>query len=486
MSEIPAKRRIVFPPQAWALLAAGALLVMELTVLSLWYRVFFYTTRAETGQISLVLGGVLFGSYLLAQALNRWQRPLVEQQGALAAWLLLAAFGSLRLLLYAKLAVTLPELLSSPMRFITTAGSDGAGFFHVLAVALLIWHGVVLARGPLSLLSAQVSFQIGLIWMLLYGMAFAPSRPLEATLGLYAFLFFGLISMSAARVAGLTDLRGGRLPRFGPTWLGGIAAAAMAVVALSLALGWVAGTQLVALVVRAFVFLTGFIIGIVMTLFLPLLFALSRLLMRLVDMIREVLARLSFLQMPGFIQEIAEGLENILQSFIPAILAVRGITLAVILGVVLVAVLLALRFRPRREPVIMEEDTSASHAEPAAGLLRRWLARLAEQGPRLRLRTPGQMLAAARIRQIYRQLMALSQKLGTPRPASVTPLEFTPRLALLFPDHLDELEEITGAYVRVRYGEYPETMAEVESVQAAWERVRRQGRTVMAQQKTKK
>ena len=480
MNERSRKSRLFFPPEAWALLAAVALLAMEVTVLSLWYRVFFYTTRAEPGRIALVLAGLLAGSYLLAHVLNRSIRSGPVQKGSLALWLLLAAFGSLRLLLYAKIAVTLPELLGQPARFIVTAGADGAGFFHLLASAALIWYGVRLASGPLSLLSTQVTFQIGLVWMLLYGMAFAPSRPVEATAGLYGFLFFGLIAMSAARVTGLTELRGGRLPRFGPVWLGGIALAALIVVGLSVALGWVAGTQIVAVVVRGFLFLLTAITGLVLMIFTPLLYFLAGLLVRLIEVIREVLVRISTLQMPRFVQNIANEITEIIDAIIPVVLAARGLTLLVILLAVIVVVLLALRLRRHRDAMTLEEDTSPSQAEPSGSLLRRLLARLADSGRRMRLRTPGQIIAAARIRQIYRQLMTLSQKLGQPRPPSITPLEYVPRLAALFPENHAELDEITGAYVRVRYGEYPETMAEVDSVQSAWERVKKQGRRMMA------
>lgn len=481
MNERSQKPRLFFPPEAWALLTAAALLAMEVTVLTLWYRVFFYTSRAEPGRIALVLAGLLVGSYLLSHALNRWVRSGAMQKGALALWLLVAAFAALRLLLFARIAVTLPELLGQPTRFIVTAGSDGAGFFHLLVSAALIWHGVRLASSPLSLLSTQVTFQIGLIWMLLYGMAFAPSRPVEATAGLYGFLFFGLIAMSAARVTGLTELRGGRLPRFGPVWLGGIAAAALAVVGLSVALGWVAGTQVVAVVVRGFMYLLTAITGLVLMIFTPLLYFLADLLIRLIEIIREILARISALQMPRFVQNIANEIADLVDAIVPVVLAARGLTLLIILVVVVIGVLLALRFRRQRDTLSLEEDTSPSAAEPTGSMLRRLLARLADSSRRMRLRTPGQLIAAARIRQIYRQLMALSQKLGQPRPPSITPLEFTPRLLSLFPENRIELDEITGAYVRVRYGEYPETMAEVEAVQAAWERVKKQGRVLMAQ-----
>jgi hypothetical protein len=81
------------------------------------------------------------------------------------------------------------------------------------------------------------------------------------------------------------------------------------------------------------------------------------------------------------------------------------------------------------------------------------------------------LLAAARIRRIYARLLKLSARLGTLRPASRTPLEFLPNLQALFPSMTVELDTITQAYLRVRYGELPETVEEVQMVEHAWGRV---------------
>ena len=96
------------------------------------------------------------------------------------------------------------------------------------------------------------------------------------------------------------------------------------------------------------------------------------------------------------------------------------------------------------------------------------------------------ILAAARIRRIYAQLMQLSADLGKPRPAAFTPLEYLPSLEKLFPNHPEELRLVTGAYLRVRYGELPETHQEVEQVDVAWKRVREQGRVMLDYEHMKK
>jgi hypothetical protein len=92
------------------------------------------------------------------------------------------------------------------------------------------------------------------------------------------------------------------------------------------------------------------------------------------------------------------------------------------------------------------------------------------------LNPAAQVLAAARIRQIYRRLLRMSARLGLERDDADTPLEFLVQLPQVFPDSQLELERITRAYLRVRYGEYPETRQEVDQVETAWQQVRRTGR----------
>jgi hypothetical protein len=85
------------------------------------------------------------------------------------------------------------------------------------------------------------------------------------------------------------------------------------------------------------------------------------------------------------------------------------------------------------------------------------------------------LLAAARVRRIYTNLLRLSARLDLPRPGSSTPLEFMPKLGRLFPDLLPDLEAITQAYVRVRYGELVEPQDELEKVERAWQNIKIEG-----------
>lgn len=79
--------------------------------------------------------------------------------------------------------------------------------------------------------------------------------------------------------------------------------------------------------------------------------------------------------------------------------------------------------------------------------------------------------AAVSIIKIYQQMIHLSSDVGYPRADSETPFEYLKTLVKIWPDHKAEVQLITRAYVRVRYGEFPETKQEFEAIKQAWQRV---------------
>ena len=94
------------------------------------------------------------------------------------------------------------------------------------------------------------------------------------------------------------------------------------------------------------------------------------------------------------------------------------------------------------------------------------------------LRQSGRLFGALRVRVIYTNLMSLCEEFDCPRRRVQTPLEFLPTLRGLFPNHFDEIELITEAYNRVRYGELPEVSGDLQRVEEAWRRVREQAKNL--------
>ena len=76
--------------------------------------------------------------------------------------------------------------------------------------------------------------------------------------------------------------------------------------------------------------------------------------------------------------------------------------------------------------------------------------------------------AAASVRRIYRQMCAAATAAGYPRSGSETPYEYLSSLSRVWPEYTTETRLITEAFIRVRYGEVPETAEELESLRSAW------------------
>jgi hypothetical protein len=82
-----------------------------------------------------------------------------------------------------------------------------------------------------------------------------------------------------------------------------------------------------------------------------------------------------------------------------------------------------------------------------------------------------QWRAAASVRRTYRQMCRMAAAAGYPRLESETPYEYLPVLGRVWPEYPAESRLITEAYVRVRYGEAPETAEELEAIREAWRRL---------------
>jgi hypothetical protein len=150
---------------------------------------------------------------------------------------------------------------------------------------------------------------------------------------------------------------------------------------------------------------------------------------------------------------------------------------AIVIFILLVLIILYVAYRRFAFRRLLTFDTEAA-GEPAAGMPG------TEQGlgQRLinRLRRLRRWRAAATVRQIYRALCARADEQGFPRAPSETPFEYLSTLLEAWPAVADDIHLITGAYVRVRYGQVPESEEELSTIRNAWRRIQEQSSTADA------
>lgn len=83
------------------------------------------------------------------------------------------------------------------------------------------------------------------------------------------------------------------------------------------------------------------------------------------------------------------------------------------------------------------------------------------------------------VRGIYANLLALLAAADHPRQPGQTPYEYEPIAGEVLPARKAEIEAITEAYVRVRYGELEVAPEELAHLQAAWKRIQADGEKLL-------
>jgi uncharacterized membrane protein len=471
---------VVIRIRFWSEVARIMLIFMELLLVSSWYSGLDAQTLGW-GLVALILGGVMLISHYLARLLNLLRLPEARRRIFFAGWVALALFGSLKLLMFPGQPVRLLELVIFPFTVVGPGENASlGGFVHLLLVGFLIWRGVILAASPASIQQIQRSFQVGILILILYGMSLG--RLQQAGFGtVFAYLVLGMLGMAAARMSSVSDLRGGRAGRFSPDWIAAIAASALLLVALGLLSGILLHSPLEWLVKA--------VTGVILAFLALLLVGMAYPLLWIVQWFGPLLSQL-FANLPqlSLFQEIQAWAEQLAGQPFELLTGMSGLFNASRVGmrilavaVIIVVILLLMRFRALRRRAETEEETSNVDVD----LRWPWQAR----NPRRLLEVfPGarRWLAAAQIRRIYADLMALLRQMQHPRPEALTPLEFLPHMQALLPAQTGDLEQITHAYLKVRYGQLSETMEEVRAVEQAWARVRAAGKQELAEMRARK
>lgn len=464
----------------WSELARMMVILMELMLISGWYSG-LDADQNTWPAIALVLGMVVIISHYLSRLLNVLHITERRRRVIFVAWALLAMFGSLKLLMFPHQHTSLMELLVFPFLVVGPQQNPSlGGFVHLILVGVLIWRGVALAASTSTLAQVQRSFQFGLVFLILYG--FSVGRVENAGFGLvFVFLILGVLGIASARMSVVSELRGGRAGGFTREWILAIAFSTLALVGLGLLAGVVLA-QPAAWLVKA---LTGLLMAFLAILLVIVAYPLLWLVSLIGPVIADLFANMPQLELFSMVEEWMENLETVPVGVGEEVMQVLnasrvGLRVLVVVAVILV-VLVVLRFRPPR--LRSESDEVISNVD--ASFQWPWKAR---NPRRLLAAFPGarRWLAAAHVRRIYADLMALFRKMDQPRPEGLTPLEFLPRMQTVLPDESAALEQITTAYLSVRYGQYPETQEEIQAIQRAWSTVRSSGGKKIAEMRRKK
>lgn len=358
-----------------------------------------------------------------------------------------------------------------------------AWFWITIVILVLWWHGMRLSRERVGPITVFYHFRIGIVMFALFalvGFVVPLAREIDPTRVLFTFLISGLLSLVASRVSILGFLRGGGKSPFDRRWLLAISLSAFGFVLVA----YGAAAILTGQADRFFALLSGIFIGIGVVLAAPILFVLY-LVSPAVEQIQQALptpVATEPLLEPEGIEGIGASNANFdflswgqALSLTPEIRA-----LLIVLGLIALIVLIILSFRwishreENAEEDFQREDLSED--KNLFELIREMFQRQLQEAAQA-VETRGRMSekertqAAERVRVIYGKLMDLAGNSGFPRAASETPLEYQQDLYYAFPACQGEIATITDAYIKIRYGENPETREQVNTIEQAWQKI---------------
>jgi Domain of unknown function (DUF4129) len=482
----------------WRELLVFSILLMEVSWVTPWLRSLTATTYG-VGSFRVFVGltiTVLF-TYLLMRIMDHLSLKKAVRQWIMAVFIFIGIFVGLKTLLYPHVTQSFFEIINRPLRSFTDVRSFlPPEFIVILAILVAFWRGISLSQAYIGPTSVMDHFWLGIIMYVLFifvNTLFTGETPGDF---FYLYLFCSLIAMCTSRINVLGMLRGGSENQFNRTWFGGIILAASLVVILAALLGNLLGTR--------FGWFGNLLLGIFSLIIILVLFVLSPVISLLTNILGKLFNFQGFNKLGESLQnlnKLIQGLSkyftnlinlktiaNLFEQWGPSLRAILYISIIIIVILGLVTWISYQLWQDRTRRRLAGEQKSNLKAEDLYKQLRellrqRWngiknsLFGLADFDRRRRLRV------AARIRQVYADLMELCDALGHPRNEADTPLEFLRDLYQLFPTLKLEAGMITEAYNKVRYGQFPETHQEVEQIEAAWRKLANAGRELSATQK---
>jgi hypothetical protein len=458
---------------SWALTEVSLFAPLSFALLS-WARFW------PPAQIALWLLLLMLLPFNLARLMSLLQIATHHQQTVMAVSLLTTVLYSIRTLIYAPQSIWNLSWLTDFFAHIAESGNtlwlrDLAIFF---LVTIMWWRGLRLVGRQFDI--DQVGFRLRL------GIAVAPIAIWFSHVGLgwnitpFILLFFlaGLTAVSLIRVEQLEKNRSGQSISLSPRWIGIIFTASLATVTMAgllaaiisgqslfMAAGWLAPF------ITTLSFGWAVVLSTIVHLAQPFLTMLANVIDWIATWLENLFNRL------GLDQQVQPNLdvvemggtpipEEVVTVIAPPNFNSRILAILLMVAVVLIVSLVLGRLFRQASFASRDSELIGRTGQPEdkeLGLGQRLLKRLGL------LRN---WRAAASIRRIYQQMLTTAADIGYPRGESETPFEFLPTLTEIWPDNTADSQLITQAFVKVRYGELPETEDELAAIDMAWQRLR--------------
>ena len=426
-------------------------------------------------EVALLLLLVMLIPFNLIRLMGLLYIDLKRQQWVLVILLLIVILISWRLLLYNATSLFDFGWLQ---QFANSLGEGGNLLWtRDLTVFVMIvfawWRGTRLAVRRPEINNTGLRLRLG-------GLVFLPliiwfaSGFLEANIVPFVLLFFlsSLTVISLVRAENIEQERSGTSATLNARWFAAVAIAALAIVILSgIITALATGNSIFTVMAwlsplwRALQFAATVAGVILFELTNPFLEFIAQVVQFLANFLVSLMGQLSgsFTESPPVnpfgTPEFLTPTEAV--EVVGPTITSKATTAVIMLGLILLIALALARTYQKASFAARESDRSRAmrrdNEEPGRG--RRILDRF---------EVFRQWRAAVSVRRIYRLMCQEAAAAGYPRTGNETPYEYLPALARVWPDHSAETRAITEAFIRVRYGEVPETEPELDAIRASW------------------
>jgi hypothetical protein len=381
-----------------------------------------------------------------------------------------------------------PELPLADLSWIHAAGAgllaaSSDGYWAVMAAVLFIWwRGLALGRRAYTFETVALAFRSGLLLLAAGALLLSFVTSQQAMAFILPFFFFSLLAVALARLEDVGRIKGevGRI--FDLSWLGILVVVAALTVGLAGALlAWLARPEgleilrgLWAPIGNLLVEALLVVLAILLAPFEPILSWLSNLMAQAWLSLLEtpLLEGLGALQ-PGMAETASSPqLDQLIALALRVLRLLCGVGL---LALLLFAGLVLLKRERQRQREIeeMHETLDVGLGDALAGLWRRARDRLRGAAHLWsQFGISSDLLAAISVRNLYANTGRLARQRGYPRHKARTPYEYLADLRAAFPQAQSEVQAITDAYVAVHYGELLTGREEMDSLRAAYQRLK--------------
>ncbi|MDY7079840.1 MAG: DUF4129 domain-containing protein [Chloroflexota bacterium] len=412
------------------------------------------------------LGAVLTAHYL-ARASLRSRIHSLPRSGLLGLGMLISGLLVVHQLLHAQTNLWDPAWLVGIMHGLRQENIPPDVLIFLL-VLFLWWRGLVLAQRRLDSESVAFRFRLGLVMLAATVAVGGIIVPWPLHQFVFAFFFVSLLGIALARAEEVGLQYDGRQSPFGLGWLATLVAAILVVLLLAAGVG----VLLTDVDINRFIDPVLDVLSILVTV---LTYVLAWIVYGVTTLLHAIFGELDWGWLQGLPASLQPGPPTQPQQplLTPDQLAIAK-EVGTIGGVLLLLLLVAFSLRRLRvrggweqgeERESVWEGSLVGHG--LHDLLRQGRRRLDEASTAL-----SRFFAALTIRRIYAHLNALAAERGYPRAQHETPYEYLPILEQSFPDNREDIASITEAYVAAHYGEVPERLEDLETIRAAWKRIR--------------